>query len=151
MLKLVLAAVAVGMLMPIQAPMNAVLAKAVGHPLWSTLVSLTVSFLLVVPLLLLFKVNAPNLQSVGALPWWAWFGGLSGAVFVASAVILAPKMGIGNFTVLIIAGQVFGALLLDHFGLFHLEVKPVNLTKIIGAAVVVAGILLVQYGNKSVA
>ncbi|TCP93404.1 transporter family-2 protein [Cricetibacter osteomyelitidis] len=139
----------IGMVMPIQAPINAVLGKSLGHPLWATIVSLSVSILLVLPLLLLFKAPSPNLSGLGSLPWWAWFGGLSGAVFVGAAVVLAPKIGIAQFTVLIILGQAIMALLLDHFGLFALAQKPINLMKILGIALMVGGVWMVQMGNKA--
>ncbi|QEY23958.1 DMT family transporter [Neisseria animalis] len=138
----------VGMIVPLQAPLNAFVARSLGSPLWATLVSLSVSVMATVPLLMLFRVSAPELGNLGQVPWYGWLGGLCGVVFVASSVILAPKIGIANFAVLAIAGQMIGALVLDHFGFFGLSVKPINLFKVLGVAVMLGGILLVQYGNR---
>ncbi len=147
--KFIIFALLIGLLLPTQAPMNATFAKAVGHPLWGAILSLSVSTLLILPMLFYFKVSAPNLSQIGQLPWWAWFGGTVGAIFVASAVVLVPKIGIANFSVLAIGGQVIGALILDHFGLLNMPVRPLNLTKLLGTIIMIGGILLVQFGNKN--
>jgi uncharacterized membrane protein YdcZ (DUF606 family) len=37
--------------------------------------------------------SLPTKQGVQAAPWWCWFGGPMGAVYVASVIIFAPRLG----------------------------------------------------------
>lgn len=48
-------------------------------------------------------------------PWWLYLGGLLGLAFIAVAAWVVPKLGVLVFALLAIAGQLFGALLLDIF------------------------------------
>jgi transporter family-2 protein len=78
------------------------------------------------------------------LPWYAWLGGAYGAVYVAIAAYAAPKIGIASLITIGIAGQIAIALLLDHYGLLGLPREPVNLGRVLGAILVVAGVVLVR-------
>jgi len=70
-----------GAAITVQAGLNAQVARLLGHPLWATLVSLSVSVLSLIPMLLLFRVNAPNLTGVASSSGWIWIGGALGALF----------------------------------------------------------------------
>ena len=43
----------------------------------------------------------------------------------------------------ILAGQIFASILLDHFGLLNLPVHAVTLPRIVGAVLVVIGVIVV--------
>lgn len=82
-----------GGLVALQAPTNAMLAKAGGSAVLAALISFmvgTVALLVV----WLFSGNRPGTEPFALLPWYAWIGGLYGAVFVAVAAFAAPKIGI---------------------------------------------------------
>jgi len=53
----------------------------------------------------------------GRLPWWVFFGGACGAFFVLSQSIAASVLGLALFTVGVVAGQVFGGLVIDRIGI----------------------------------
>ena len=55
-------------------------------------------------------------------------------------------IGVALFFVCVVAGQLIGASLADHFGAFGMEVKPVSLMKAAGLLLVLAGAVLVQRG-----
>ena len=46
-------------------------------------------------------------------PWWMYLGGTVGLVFIAVAAWVVPIVGVLLFALLSIAGQLFGALVLD--------------------------------------
>ena len=50
-----------GAAVPLQGASNAALGRALGHPLWATMVSLVVSMLVVLPLMGSMRVQAPRL------------------------------------------------------------------------------------------
>ncbi len=78
MLIAIVAAALSGALVALQAPTNAMLARAVGSPLNAALVSFAVGTAALLVLALSFGVR-PNHAAVRDLPWYAWVGGLYGA------------------------------------------------------------------------
>ena len=66
--------------------------------------------------------------------------------FVAGGVVIAPIAGAQLFFISVIAGQLLGATLADHFGLFGLSTRPVSLERTLGLALVLAGAFLVRRG-----
>lgn len=142
---LALAALIAGALVPFQAGSNAALGRALGHPLWATVASLLVSLCVVLPVILAMRAPAPLLNQAGALPLWAWFGGVAGVIYITSALILTPRLGATGFIVCVIAGQMLTSLLIDHFGLMGLPVKEANLGRVGGVLLIFAGMLMVQW------
>jgi transporter family-2 protein len=142
LLPIVLVLVAGG-LIALQAPTNAMLAKAGGSPILAALISFAVGTigLLVV---WLAGANRPGTAAFAGLPWYAWIGGLYGAMFVAVAAYAAPRIGLASLITIGIAGQIAMALWLDHLGALGLPREPVNLGRILGALLVVAGVILVR-------
>jgi transporter family-2 protein len=132
-----------GGMVALQAPTNSMLAKAGGSPILAALISFTVgtTALLVVWLM---SGNRPGTTAFAGLPWYAWIGGLYGAVFVAVAAYAAPKIGLATLITVGIAGQIAMALWMDHIGALGLPREPINLRRIGGALLVLAGVVLVR-------
>ncbi|MCW2485173.1 DMT family transporter [Candidatus Symbiopectobacterium sp. NZEC127] len=137
-----------GALLPFQVASNAAVGKALGHPLWGALVSLTVSMLVLLPLLWFFKAPGPRLSSALEGPWWLWIGGVFGALYVVSSTALTPKLGAASFLVLVVAGQTIAAILVDQFGLMGLAPRPVTLARVAGVILIIAGAVLMQHTGK---
>jgi transporter family-2 protein len=147
MSPLVLGAIAgaflAGALIALQAPTNAMLSRALGSPVNAALVSFAVG--LAALALVAFSIGVrPNGGAVRALPWYAWTGGVYGAIFVALAAFAAPRLGITFFLIVAIAGQLAMALALDHAGAFGLPVREIGWQRVAGVLLVVAGAWLVQ-------
>jgi transporter family-2 protein len=132
-----------GGMVAIQAPTNSILAKAGGSPVLAALISFAVG---TVALLAVWLIggNRPGASAFAGLPWYAWVGGLYGAVFVGVAAYAAPKIGVASLITIGIAGQIAMALLLDHFGALGLPREPINLGRVAGALLVIAGVVLVR-------
>jgi transporter family-2 protein len=58
-----------------------------------------------------------NLSALGDAPWWAWTGGVFGAIWVTAAIVAVPKVGTAVAFGAVIFGQLFGAMVLDTYGL----------------------------------
>ncbi|MFV3318486.1 DMT family transporter [Pseudomonas sp. NY15374] len=142
-----LIALLAGAAVPFQAGSNAALGRLLGHPLWAAGVSLLVSLMMLVPALLLMRAPIPQLQNLAQAPWWAWLGGVAGVIYITAALVLTPRLGAAGFIVCVIAGQVLSSLLIDQFGLMGLPEKPVNLPRLLGVAMIVGGMLVVQWGT----
>ncbi|WP_455893959.1 DMT family transporter [Pseudomonas palmensis] len=144
-----LVALLAGAAVPFQAGANAALGRLLGHPLWATLISLAVSVLMVLPALLLMRAPLPQLANLGQAPWWAWLGGVAGVAYITAALILTPRLGAAGFIVCVIAGQVLSSLIIDQWGLMGLPSRPVNGLRIAGVALIIVGMLVVQWGTRA--
>lgn len=144
-----LIALLAGAAVPFQAGANAALGRLLGHPLWATLISLAVSVLMVLPALLLMRAPLPQLANLSQAPWWAWLGGVAGVAYITAALILTPRLGAAGFIVCVIAGQVLSSLIIDQWGLMGLPLRPVNGLRIAGVALIIVGMLVVQWGTSS--
>jgi transporter family-2 protein len=63
---------------------------------------------------------------------------------VAVAAYAAPKIGVASLITIGIAGQIAMALWLDHVGAMGLTREPINYGRVIGALLVIAGVVLVR-------
>jgi transporter family-2 protein len=139
-------AFAIGCLIPLQAAINARLRDHLDH---STLLAALVSFAVgTAALAAMALVTGQRWQALGGIAGakgWQLTGGLLGALFVFATTLLAPKIGLAKMVALVIAGQVALSLVADHYGWLGLAVREVSPLRAGGAALVVAGVLMVNY------
>ena len=135
----------IGAMMPVQAILNTRLGKQIGGPLMGSLMSFLVG------LICLFILNlASNYSAVVQLkpsstgPWYIWLGGLLGAMFVGYITWVNQKQGMALTFALVVSGQIFISLLIDHFGLLGSAIRTITLGKVIGATLIVAGLVLIK-------
>jgi transporter family-2 protein len=140
-LAVLLGAIA-GLLVGMQAPVNARLGRSIGNVQAATFsfVAGTIALALIA---LLFYGGLGSLGNVGKAPWWALVGGLLGAVYVTVAILTVRTLGVSGLTAIVISGQLVAAVLIDRFGLFGIAKQPIGASRIIGLLLLVAGVLLV--------
>ena len=143
-LVLILIAISVGCLPPLQAGINATLAGHHGHPLWAALTNTLVASLVLGVALLALRVPAADLRAVSAAPAWTWIGGVLGAVMVLSAIVVAPKLGAAGYVSAMVVGTVSASLLVDHFGWVGFAIQTASPQRLLGGGLVIAGMLLVN-------
>jgi len=113
----VMLAAAGGAILPLQALINARLGSATGGSAWAAAISFLVGTVGLALFLLLTRQPLPVLASAATLPWWAWTGGLLGAMYVAFVITAVPVLGATAMVAFVILGQLTAAALLDHFGI----------------------------------
>jgi transporter family-2 protein len=91
-----------------------------------------------------FRERVPSWKVVADVPWWAWPGGVFGGAFILLVILLLPSLGAATLFALVIAGQVLAAVTLDHFGAFGLTPHPISFARLAGAALLIAGVILVR-------
>jgi bacterial/archaeal transporter family-2 protein len=141
-----LAALVAGAAVAYQPLINAVLARAIGSTTGAAAVSLCVAFLGGLALVGLTGAGDMSRATLAQVPWWVFFAGLIGTAFVAACVAIAPVIGGLLFFACVVAGQLGGAMLADHFGWFGTTVRPISALRLLGLAFVLGGALLVQRG-----
>ena len=137
----------VGLSLPVQTAVNARLQHFLGSPLSASFVSFVVGTLVV------WLVAVPDLsQGVSgwsSVPWYAWTGGVCVLIGVTLYIVLFPWLG-GIQTVLLpILGQIVMSMLIDTFGWFGMEAKPLGLARLLGAVVALAGVCLAVLRKES--
>jgi transporter family-2 protein len=139
-----LAAIMVGIAVPTQAGINSQLGKALGDPFLASFASFSVGILSVLALMLVNQIAWPSVARLAEVPWWAWTGGIFGALFVTAMILLAPRLGATTTVSLVIAGQMLASLVFDHFAYFGFPQHPLSWMRFLGASLVIAGVFLIQ-------
>ncbi|HYJ91672.1 MAG TPA: DMT family transporter [Pyrinomonadaceae bacterium] len=139
-----LLALTAGAMMPTQAAINNKLAGYVASPISAAFISFLVGTLGLLAYMLITGVPLSSLLNIKEVPPIAWIGGLMGAFFVTSAVILVPRIGVAMTFSLIVAGQMLITLVLDHFGFLGIPVKEISLARIGGILLITAGVVIIR-------
>jgi transporter family-2 protein len=124
--------------------MNANLRALLNSAAWSGFMSYFVGLLCMIALAIALRDPIPAASVAARVPWWAWCGGLFGAVFIGLAVVLVPKLGAATFFALLITGQLVASVAFDHFGLLGLAQRSVDLPRVIGVALLIGGVVLIR-------
>ncbi|WP_424630770.1 DMT family transporter [Bradyrhizobium sp. SYSU BS000235] len=143
-LMLMVLAVVSGASIVLQQALNANLRMLLNSAAWSGFMSYFVGLLCMIVLAIALRDPIPSMSVAARVPWWAWSGGLFGAIFIGLAVVLVPKLGAATFFALLITGQLVASVAFDHFGLLGLAQRSVDLPRIIGVALLIGGVLLIR-------
>jgi transporter family-2 protein len=140
-----LGAAAAGACIALQASANGAFRKNLGDPWYAAFFSICGTFLTAITFLLLFRPSAPPSEAVRSTQWWNWIGGPLGAAIVLAGAAVTPRLGAAAFIALVVGGQLVCSVFLDHYGLMGLPEQPITATRVVGVALVVAGVVCVKY------
>ncbi len=140
----VLLAIAAGVSIVVQQVLNSNLRTALNSAAWSGFVSYFVGVVCMALLALALRDPLPAVGVAARIPWWAWSGGLFGAIFIGLAILLVPHLGAATFIALLVTGQMLASVAFDHFGWLGLAQRPVDAPRLIGAALLIGGVVLIR-------
>jgi len=144
-----LLALVAGAAIAIQATMNAQLGVLLKNSMMGTTIAFLFSFIFTISAMLLSARNYPNLAEVKLVPLYLWFtGGALSAFGVGMFYYLIPKMGVGPMMSFALSGQILIAIIASHLDWFNLPIKPINTFKIIGAILLIGGVLLINWESS---
>ena len=143
-LLLALLAMAAGASVVTQQVLNANLRTALHSAAWSGFVSYAVGVLCMALLALALRDPVPTSEVASRVPWWAWSGGVFGAIFIGLAIVLVPQLGAATFIALLVTGQMLTAVALDHFGVLGLAQRSIDLPRLLGIALLIGGVVLIR-------
>ena len=84
-----------------------------------------------------------NLKAVQSVPWYALSAGLVGLVIVGTIGYTVPRLGLSKAFTIIVASQFLVASILDHYGLLGAAVRPMDLSRLVGMALLIAAVWLI--------
>jgi transporter family-2 protein len=141
-LLLLLFAIVAGAFLPLQAGVNAKLAEFVGGPVRASAISFTVGAICLMIVVALFYRSGSHRASDA--PWWAWIGGMLGAVFVTASVVVPVRMGAAAFFGIVVAAQLVTSVLMDQFGWLSFAQRDISPVRLFGVGLLISGALLVR-------
>ena len=112
---------------------------------WASALSIAGTVVCATLALLILRPPLPTGEAFRSTQWWNWIGGPLGALIVLAGATLAPKLGAAAFIALVVGGQIACSMVLDHFGLMGLPENPLSVGKVIGAVLIVGGVLCVKF------
>ena len=139
----VLATVAAGGIVAVQAPVNNVLSKKVGT-FGAVSVNFLVGTVVVLVITFAFAGGIESTDGVESPQWYYWlFGGLAGVAIVLTTLITVRELGAGGVTAATIAGQLTLSVVIDRLGVLGLDERAITWDKMLGIALLAAGTVLV--------
>ncbi len=143
-LPYIVLAVAAGFCLPTQAGINSRLNLWTQSPVLAAAISFAVGTAALIVYAIILRVPLPSISSLKQYPWWIWSGGFLGAFLVAATIVLAPRLGAASMIALVVSGQMFASVVLDHFGLIGYAVHPINGWRVCGVLLLVGGVVLIR-------
>lgn len=137
-LFIILIGLAGGIAIGLQNPMASMITQRLGIFESVFIVHVGGAVIALIPILIL----GSKLSQWRSVPWYALGAGFFGLIVIGSVSYMIPRIGIAAAITTIVAGQLLVGLALDHFGLLGATVKPLEVTRVIGIAVVLAGVWL---------
>lgn len=131
---------------PLIGVLNSGIARSVGNPFAATAVmfaiAMTVALGVTLPL-----YGRPTAAQLGSAPLISYAAGLLIGFYALSATVIIPRFGAASFVAYILAAQVLTSAIVDQFGMFGMPKRPLDLAKLMGLGVIIAGIAIMEIGN----
>lgn len=128
-----------GIAVGLQSPLASLISQRLGIFESVFIVHIGGAIIALIPLLIFGGGKLGQWRSV---PWYALCAGVFGLVVISAISYMIPRVGIAASITAIVAGQLLVGSLLDHFGLLGAAGRPMDITRFIGLAVVLAGVWL---------
>ena len=136
-----LLALMIGIISAVYLPMNSSVSRYLGSPLTANITFYSVAL---VTSVFLFSVygDFASIRRIPEVPPLLFLTGFVSAFIVLAITFLIPKLGARQLVIVSIAGQILMAMAISHFGVLESPRDPVTLKKIIGAALLFAGVMV---------
>jgi bacterial/archaeal transporter family-2 protein len=142
---LALLAIGAGFSFVMQQVVNADLRISLNSAAWAGFVSYLGGTLCMLMLALAMRDTLPSAGAMARSNWWAWSGGFFGAIYIAISILLVPRIGTATFVALLVAGQMMSSLVFDQYGWLGMPLHAVSPARLLGAALLVAGVVLIRF------
>lgn len=131
-----------GIGIPVMAAMNANLGQHVGGPVAATAILFGVGFAL--SALVLMVAGVPSFAQLGSGRPIYYLGAAFMLFYALAITFAAPRIGIGNAVFFVLLGQLIASATIDHFGLFGAITTAITPRRLIGIALMAAGVYMAR-------
>lgn len=133
-----------GALMAIGVVWNAQLRAALVNPWLAASVSFIPVVFIFAFVFLLRPSPLPTREDIAGVRWWMPLAGITGAVAVFGGLLFVDKVGAGAFNGILITANLLTSVALDHFGWVGMQKVEAGPMRLVGAAIMVGGIVLMS-------
>lgn len=144
-LGMYLVAVAAGMSFIVQQAVNTSLRVELNSPWWACFVSYLGGTIVSFAMVLVMREPWLTGTMISRSNWMSWTGGLFGAIYIGLAILLVPRLGTATVVALLVLGQMLGAIIFDHYAILGVPEHPVSALRLLGAALLVGGVVLIRF------
>jgi bacterial/archaeal transporter family-2 protein len=137
--------VGTGVSVALQQVLNANLRMELGSAWWAGFISYLIGTLAMLTMTIVSGEPWLSATMAARTSWVSWTGGIFGAIFIATAILMVPRFGAATVLALIVVGQMLGSLTFDHLGLLGIPQHPVNPMRLAGAAFLILGVVLIRF------
>jgi transporter family-2 protein len=134
-----------GILIPITAALSGAMGRTLGNPNTAAFITIAGSFLMVLAVTLASGSVGVSLTALRQLPLLQLAAGFGIAFYILAITYVAPRFGVGNAIMLVVAAQIASSAAIDQFGLFGAQQKPIDALRAIGLIIMVIGVVIAQY------
>ena len=128
----------------IQPGQSAQLSRSLGEPFAAALVSLMIGAATIIAIgLVTGRLHLPSADGSADMPWWAWLGGVVGALVILSQLFVSQPIGAASYLGLMVTAGVVTSIALDHYGLIGFTTHPASAWRLVGGGLMIAGVTLV--------
>lgn len=138
-----LIAVLSGVLMSLQGVFNTEVTKQ--SSMWTTAAFVHLTGMLVCIMAWLITDRMSFVRVLQVRPLYLLLGGIIGAFITYTVVVSMGKMGPALAVMFIVSAQLISAYLIELLGLFGTEKQPLDVKKLIGMAIAIAGIVIFKW------
>lgn len=128
-----------GIAVGFQAPLSSLMSQKIGALESVFIVHLGGALASIIPLVM---QGGGKLENWRTVPWYALGAGMFGLVVIGAISYTIPRLGVATTIILTVAGQLLIGLALDHFGFLGAELRPLELSRLLGVVVVFIGVWL---------
>lgn len=133
---IVLIGVIGGVAVGIQSPLSSMISQKLGVLESIFIVHLGGAIFALIPLII---YGGGKLSQWRSVPWYALCAGAFGLVVIFAMSYMIPRVGVATSLIILLAGQLLIGTVLDYFGWLGAAQKSLDVTRILGLAVVLLG------------
>ena len=127
-----------GLAIGLQSPMASMITQRLGIFESVFIVHLGGAVIALIPILIVGSKMRPWRN----VPWYTLGAGFFGLGVIAAISFMIPRIGVAPALIILLAGQLVMGAVLDHFGWLGLAPRPLDAARVLGLAVVLAGVWL---------
>ncbi len=133
-----------GVFIPIMAALSGTMGRTLGNPALAALIVNAGALVMVLAYTAATGSLRLSLADLGRLGPLQLLSGFGIAFYLLSVTYVAPRFGVGNAIMLVVAAQIASSATIDQFGLFGAPRKPLDLVRLAGLAIMVVGVVVAQ-------
>lgn len=138
LLIIILIGVMGGVAIGVQSPLASMISQRLGVLESVFIVHLGGALVALVPLL----IFGSKFNQWRSLPWYTLGAGAFGLVVIFAMSYMIPRVGVAPALIVLLAGQLLMGSVMDHFGWLGAVQRPIELSRVLGLSVVLAGVWL---------